>query len=201
MDSYDKKSSGKDVSVKSIKCNNVNVNVNGLELNVLPPSLANLLQGDEGDNGASSYGSNGYGNGGSYGGQSGYDNSFKFVCINNNNNTVVVENRTTPIPPIEDECAEDIEACFEEFLSDERFLALETALESQAGLSVEIAGEEVTLRSFADICEALEGLTTYQELQDAISAILSAIGQRLTPFVLIDCIAEVLDIPIPPRMA
>src|SRR5215213_6855451 len=90
---YDKKSNGKDVSVKAIKCNNINVNVNGLELNVLPPVLSGLVgseaqASDEGERGASSYGS---GNGGSYGDgrQSSSYGDFNFVCINNNNNTVV----------------------------------------------------------------------------------------------------------------
>jgi hypothetical protein len=52
---YDKKSHGKDVSVKSIKCNNINVNVNGLELDVLPPFLTGIAasEGDEGERGAS----------------------------------------------------------------------------------------------------------------------------------------------------
>src|SRR5687768_11909920 len=60
-----KKSDKKDVSVKSIKCNNVNVNVNGLELNVLPPALANILSsGDEGERGAGSYGGSSYGGNG-----------------------------------------------------------------------------------------------------------------------------------------
>ena len=93
MDNNYKKSNGKDVSVKAIKCNNINVNVNGLELNVLPPVLSGLVgseaqASDEGERGASSYGS---GNGGSYGDgrQSSSDGDFKFVCINNNNNTVV----------------------------------------------------------------------------------------------------------------
>ena len=92
MDKIYKKSLGKDVSVKSIKCNNVNVNVNGLELNLTSvPFLSGLLasEADEGERGAGSYGSGerNYGDGQ----QSGYDNnnSFKFICINNNNNTVV----------------------------------------------------------------------------------------------------------------
>src|SRR5687767_291274 len=108
---YDKKSHGKDVSVKSIKCNNVNVNVNGLELNVLPPSLTNLLQGDEGERGSGSYGS---GSGSYGGGPSGSEGDFKFICINNNDNTVIEAEE--PIPPVE-ECAEtdEIEACFEQF--------------------------------------------------------------------------------------
>ena len=49
MNSYET-SYGKDnykskdnVVVKKINCNNVNVNVNGLELDVLPPALANFI--------------------------------------------------------------------------------------------------------------------------------------------------------------
>src|SRR5918999_1112519 len=67
MDRDNKKSDKKDVSVKSVKCNNVNVNVNGLELNISSvPFLSGLLaseaHADEGERGANSYGS-----GGSYG--------------------------------------------------------------------------------------------------------------------------------------
>jgi hypothetical protein len=72
--------------VKKVKCNNINVNLNGLELSGLPPSLGGLLNGGEGD--VNSYGSYD----GSEVQQSGYDNNnnnFKFVCINNNNNTVI----------------------------------------------------------------------------------------------------------------
>src|SRR5215204_2802440 len=102
QDNNYKKSYGKDVTVKSVKCNNINVNVNGLELNVLPPVLSGLLTSEtqasyEGERGPSSYGS---GSGGSYGsGQSGSDGDFKFVCINNNNNTVIGVDDEEPIPP------------------------------------------------------------------------------------------------------
>ena len=117
MDRYDKKSSyGKDndkskdsVIVKKVKCNNVNVNVNGLELDLTSvPFLSGLLasEADEGDNGAGSYGSGE----GSYGDKkSSSDKSFKFICINNNNNTVVEDgDGVTPPVPV-DEC----ESCFE----------------------------------------------------------------------------------------
>src|SRR5829696_4672108 len=116
MDNNYKKSNGKDVSVKAIKCNNINVNVNGLELNVLPPVLSGLVgseaqASDEGERGASSYGS---GNGGSYGGgSSGSDGDFKFICINNNNNTVVGEDGDDDggvTPPPEETC----QGCFDE---------------------------------------------------------------------------------------
>jgi hypothetical protein len=113
-DSYDKKAYGNDdygtqyssygkdnsykskdsnsVTVKKIKCNNINVNVNGLELNLTSvPFLSGLLgfeaqASDEGYSGASSYESGE----GIYGDEkSGSDKSFKFICINNNNNTVI----------------------------------------------------------------------------------------------------------------
>jgi hypothetical protein len=94
----DRKSHGKDVSVKSIKCNNINVNVNGLELDVLPPALSTLLTGGEEDDNAYSYGS-GERNYGSE--SSGSETDFRFICINNNNNTVIEgeEPVTPPTPP------------------------------------------------------------------------------------------------------
>jgi hypothetical protein len=195
----DKYKTKDNVVVKKINCNNVNVNVNGLELNGLPPFLGNLLasDGQDGYGGASSYGSGSYGNVG----QSGYDNnSFKFVCINNNNNTVIEaeEEPVPPIPPV-NECpeAEEIEACFEEFL--EQYPTLVAALESPEGLTAEINGEEVTLRSFADICLVLlESVTTYNEISPALFTILDEV---LPPGAilfgeLMDCIARALDIPI-----
>jgi hypothetical protein len=171
-----------------------------LELNGLPPFLGNLTSdGQDGYGDAISYGSGE----GSYGsdGQSGYDNknSFKFVCINNNNNTVVVgEEPVPPIPPV-DECseAEEIEACFEEFQFEEDFSTLVAALES--GITVEINGEEVTLRSFADICLVLESATTYDEIISTLFTIFrEVIPGAILPNELTDCIAEALDIPIPP---
>jgi hypothetical protein len=200
---YDKKSDKKDVSVKSIKCNNINVNVNGLELDVLPPFLTGLASEaqttDEGQTGASSYGNGktSYGDGG----QSGSDGDFKFICINNNNNTVVV-GEEPPTPPVE-ECAEadEIEACFAnaEFMGEVQFPEFVAALE--AGITVEINGQDITLRSFNDICLAFEGLTTYQQLRDAVNEIGIATGATFGEgfLAVVDCIAEALDIPIPPR--
>jgi hypothetical protein len=78
----------KDVKVSSLKCNNINVNVNGLELDVLPTALSTLLTGGEEDDNAYSYGS-GERNYGSE--SSGSETDFRFICINNNNNTVIEE--------------------------------------------------------------------------------------------------------------
>jgi hypothetical protein len=106
-ESYKSKDSSSSI-VKKVKCNNIDVNVNGLELKGLPPSLSGLLASeaeaaDEGHYGASSYGSGE----GSYGsdGQSGSDKDFKFVCINNNNNTVIGEEEE-PIPEPDLACEE-----------------------------------------------------------------------------------------------
>jgi hypothetical protein len=130
MDSYKKKSNAKDVSVKNVKCNNINVNVNGLELNTTSvPFLGKLLgseaHGDESDRGSGSYGSGGsYGSDGSYGDKkSRSDGDFKFVCINNNNNTVTGGNVSAPTPtptptPVENECEE----CFDNLTVDLRVI-------------------------------------------------------------------------------
>ena len=96
MENNHKKSYGKDVRVNPIKCNNINVNLNGfngIELNTLPTSL-NVLATDEGEVGASSSGS-GSGSDGSR--PSGSDSDSRFVCINNNN--FVSDGGTTPESP------------------------------------------------------------------------------------------------------
>ena len=204
MDIYDDKQSyGKDhsydkskdsVIVKKIKCNNINVNLNGLEIDALPTALDGLAteaQADEGEIGASSFGSGGGSNGG---GPSGSDSDSRFVCINNNDNTAENGDETDP-------CGDAIEACFRQVLLDFLFPNFVEALESEAGITVEINGQDITLRSFEDICLALEGLT-FAQLTIAIGDIIAGAEIELTaPSLsrLIQCIAEALDIPIPPR--
>jgi hypothetical protein len=94
------------VSVSSLKCNNINVNVNGLELDILPPALSTLLTG-EADDDLYSYGS-GERNYGSE--SSGSETDFRFICINNNNNNTVIEEEqippTPPTPPTPQTCEE-----------------------------------------------------------------------------------------------
>jgi hypothetical protein len=111
----DKKSYGKDVSVKKIDCSNVNVNVNGFELNVLPPTIEDLttsqaqaLSVDEGKE-SNSKGSNlsdGDGDG-----QSDSDTNNRIVCISNNNNINVGEEPSEPLT---------CEECFTENLDEEQ---------------------------------------------------------------------------------
>lgn len=183
----DRKSDKKNVSVQSLKCNNINVNVNGLELDVFPSLLdgEGVAEAAEGQTDANSFANN---NGGSNSGST--INDFRFICINNNNNTVINEQ------PLLEECAEtdDIEACFEEFIPEAQFPAFVSALES--GITAEINGQFVILRSFNDICEAFEDLTSIEQLRDAVSSILNEVqidvGEDFNS--LVNCIAEPLGI-------
>ena len=103
MNSYDKKPYGKDnsydkskdsssVTVKKIKCNNININLNGFsgnEIGTSPTSgigaLATEAQAeDEGANGANSGND---GRGGDDDKSSGHDSNSRFICINNNDNS------------------------------------------------------------------------------------------------------------------
>ena len=200
-DDREKSKDSKSVSINKIKCINNNVNINGNNngtINVGNSGKSATGSGtDEGYLGVGSLGGN-YGEGYDNGYNKQKDKSFSCIINNNNNNTVVVgEEPPTPIPPVE-ECAEtdEIEACFEQFLDEGEFPRLVAALES--GITIGINGEEVTLRSFNDICLAFEGLTTYQQLNEAVDNIL--IDADISPgedFVaIVDCIAEALGIPI-----
>ncbi len=202
--SYDKSKDSSSTIVKKIKCNNINVNVNGfngVEVgDALPTALNGLATDDEaqaaageGEVGGSSFGS---GSGSDGGGRPSGSDTDSRICINNNEFNVVEES------PVEDECpeADEIKSCFEQNLPEGQLPRLVNALKSPAGVTVEINGQEVTLRSFDDICEALQGLTTFEQLREAIIDILeAAFGEEpVLSAGLIPCIAEALDIPIPP---
>ena len=88
------KSKDSSVNVNKIKCNNINVNVNGLEFNVFPPFLGGsglaAEAADEANTDASSFTGNGAN------GDISKINDFRFICKNNNNNTVIDEEPTPP---------------------------------------------------------------------------------------------------------
>jgi hypothetical protein len=104
--SYDKSKDSSSVTVKKIKCNNINVNLNG-DIEVGASSALGALatdeaqaSEDEGELGASTLGS---GSDRSDGGRpSGSDSDSRFVCIDNNDN-VVVEGEE-PISELCEEC-------------------------------------------------------------------------------------------------
>jgi hypothetical protein len=89
-DTYKSKDSNS-VFVKKVQCNNINVNVNGLELTVPPPFLADSgigAEAAEGNNDANSIAGNS---------DASEINNFRFICINNNNNTVIEEEEPIPL--------------------------------------------------------------------------------------------------------
>ena len=117
--SNDKSKDSSNVIAKKIKCNNINVNVNGfngIEVGTLPTTLNGLAtdeaqaSADEGEIGASSFGSGG----GSDGRPSSGQGSDKW-CINDNE-FVVVEAETPEPEPEPPTCVE----CFDDFLTQEQ---------------------------------------------------------------------------------
>ena len=93
------KSQGSDF-IKKVKCNNINVNVNGFNGATLPTGLSGLATddeaqaADEGEVGTNSFGSD---SGSDVGRPSGSDSDSRFVCINNNDFAVI--GGEEPIPP------------------------------------------------------------------------------------------------------
>ncbi len=78
-----------------------------------------------------------------------------------------------------DQCGEDVKACFQQFLSKTQFEQLSEALDSQTGVKVDILGSEVTLRSYEDICSALEPFTSSPDKFD--EALLDILADILNP--------------------
>ena len=139
------------VSIKKVKCNNINLNLNGL--NITSGGSAN--GGANGDSSGAadasdSISANGYGNDDRKKKVVDKKDGFTFVCINNNNNNVTAANITggTPTPtPVEDECAE----CFDNLTVDLRVILNAALLEGfEIGPLVIEAGS-----SIGDLCDEL----------------------------------------------
>jgi hypothetical protein len=175
----------KQVSVSSLKCNNINVNVNGLELDVFP----NFLGGSEGlvaeavepNTDASFFAGNGP-NGGSE------INDFRFICINNNNNTIIgAEEEEEPIDP----CVE----CFTDNLDiqeQERLLtALNAIINPPPFTSIEDLCEEI-----ADVIEGGNQETLQEVSNDLAQAFFNA-GLADDFETVFDCLNEVFNNALP----
>jgi hypothetical protein len=109
----EKKEDKKSVSVISLKCNNINVNVNGLELDVFPPFLGGEVAATTAD---SETDTNSFAAGNGADGSK--INDFRFICINNNNNTVIGAEEE-PEPPVDD-LEPTCEECFTDNLDSEQ---------------------------------------------------------------------------------
>ena len=115
--------------LKKIKRNNINVNVNGLELDVYPPFLANndglAAEAVEDNIDSNSFANNGDSTGSKI-------NDFRFICINNNNTVIEEES-----PIVEQITCED---CFINNLKDIQLQNFEDALQRSS----------FTLKSFCE---------------------------------------------------
>jgi hypothetical protein len=181
-----KKSFGKDVSVKYVKCNNINVNVNGLEIDIndLPNGF---LGADAAETQASGFGS-GSGSGGSSNGPPGFDNDgFVFVCINNNNNNNGDADDDDGNGPPSEECTAFV-ACFNNPEFAEPANQIVTTLERTGELAIKevpgfpegyVIGEDVLTPE--ELCEWLlftpqsngQVITTQEQLDPIIDALAS----------------------------
>ena len=129
----EKKAEKKSNSVISLKCNNINVNLNGFSGNAIgaSPALGALTTeaqaADEDEIGATSFESGG-------GRTSGHDSDSRFVCINNNNNVIV--EREEPLT---------CEECFETFLTDAEIEQFGTSL---AEVCLALSSEEISAEQF-----------------------------------------------------
>ena len=95
-----------------------------------------------------------------------------------------------------DQCGEDVEACFKRLLTQSQFEQLSEALDSPTGVKVDVLGSEVTLRSFEDICSALEPFTS--SLTKFDKGLLDILGDILNPplninSALLSCVYEAVN--------
>jgi hypothetical protein len=180
----------KQVSVSSLKCNNINVNVNGLELSVLPPFLGGgedlAAEAQDANTDASSFATGNGGDGSKI-------NDFRFICINNNNNTVIEEEE--PIPPIP---STPCELCFAE-LSTQAQENINNFLEANGPIPIPQTVPSVSIPSDVDtiteLCAFLSAqpITVNAEdlgLTELVSFFINLTGDPIGGQLLVTCLIE-----------
>jgi hypothetical protein len=199
----DKKHSDK--KGQSANCDNTNVNLNDInQIQRQNQAVGNTIDTAATLNGESLTGDEALnaltGNGDGTGGLLNLDRNIINICINSNDNTLTgtftAEQSQPPLPPCAG--AEDIEACYQQFLNDNQLRLLDIALFD--GIEVTIAGNTIILHSFEDICFALQGLT-FPQLEEVLIEINLAAGIAISIDIeplFFACIAEALGIPVPP---
>jgi hypothetical protein len=177
----DYKKVDKKISVSSLKCNNINVNVNGLTLDVFPPSLGILGGGDVAAEAADPTTDVA-----SFAGSGGSDksefNNFKFICINNNNNTVIAAEEPLPPVPPEEEC----EDCFDEIPN------------LTFPITVDLPNLQIVIDDFEELCDLIFS-PPFSESAEQLLRLVEAIAPTGTPQETIDdvvcnCLVPLLGI-------
>jgi hypothetical protein len=195
------KDSSSSVSIKKLKCNNINVNLNSIDVSIGSPPPSNGPIDDTNGaavaaQGGETLAASGLMNDGRDGKKVIVDkeNNFAFVCINNNNNAGANQTDDNEKDPCED--------CFAQNLNATSFQNVTRALAEgiQITLGAPVAVPSVTIDSFAELCELIED--NPRLISTILSQVLAAAGLEdlddATFFALVECIAEALDIPIPP---
>ncbi|MGE0242647.1 MAG: hypothetical protein AB7F53_04580 [Nitrososphaeraceae archaeon] len=181
-----KDSSSSSVSIKKIKCNNINVNLNGIDANIGglpingpvtdPVALAQEVEDDD-DEESNSIESNDYESFEGRDGKSDSDTNSSIVCINNNNNIVVQEEPVPPVPPVPpvDECI----LCFDETTPEVRDAVID-ALEAEGPLVIVPGVYEVpdTVITIEELCEWLVEngplFLTQEQIENLIDSFIDA---------------------------
>ena len=173
-----KDSSSKSVSIKKVKCNNINVNLNGIDADIGGASNGNgpIAEAQETDDEGLETNSFGSDSGGSNYGRDGQSDSDTdlFVCKNNNNNTVVVVNETIPEPTPEPTIT--CEECFTQVLN---ATELERFLEEAFTPTGTIEQSCIVFSS---------GLVTEEALRDVLELVLTEREDRIDN--IIECLLE-----------
>jgi hypothetical protein len=224
-DDDDDKSYGKDdkrdkfkkvsnnVNIKKVKCNNINVNLNGIDVNIGLPNngpvtgpIAVAQEADDDDDDDDEIESNSIENDDDddeiesnsiendddksdegRDGHSDSDTNSRIVCINNNNNIVVQEE---PEPPV-DECI----LCFKETTPELRD-AINTFLDEQGDITV-APGIVIPadVNNFEQLCAWLADeaplLLTQDQIDDLIAAFADATGEPIGDVTdLVNCLID-----------
>ena len=195
-DKYNKDSSSS-VSIKKVKCNNINVNLNGIDVNIggLPNNgpvtdpVAVAKEDDDDDDDDEEIESNSIESDKheSYNGRDGKSDSntnSRIVCINNNNNIVGEEREPT------------CEDCFTTVLTDKEELDdLIQAIEELSG------GEVSSLEEFCDFIDDISGI---EDGPAIISQVLFELGEEVGISdsddkinEILDCLEEVFNVDFP----
>ena len=185
-----KDSSSNSVNIKKVKCNNINVNLNGIDVNIGAPNgngpITEAQAAEDERLESNSFGSDSRsGNNYVRDGHSDYDTDFRFVCINNNNNTVVAVNETTPELPEPLTCEE----CFTENLTVEQVNNISDVLSPS------------DFRNLEGLCEFLSNSTFPNNERLSLLGLLFAVAEipDEDAFRVLECLEELGLVTLPPE--
>ncbi len=192
---YDKykKDSSNSVFVKKVKCNNINVNLNGIDVNIggLPnngpvtdPVAVAKEDDDDEEIESNSIESDKHESYNGRDGKSDSNTNSRIVCINNNNNIVGEEREAT------------CEDCFTTVLTDEE--ELDDLIQAIEELS---EGEVSSLEEFCDFIDDISGI---EDGPAFISQVLFELGEEVGILdsddkinEILDCLEEVFNVDFP----